>query len=69
MAKKIFSIEVEAVQATRNKNGSQINFGKQLQKVDNGIAAREAVMFNVVDPKLSAAIEPGKKYTVTITEE
>lgn len=69
MAKKVFSIQIECFQANKNKNGSQVAFANNVQQTDKGPAARHAISVNVPDQKLAEQLTPGKKYTVTITEE
>ena len=69
MAKKLFDIKLECFQANRNKNGSQITLSGKVETTERGPASRQAV--NIVDPdsKLSSLMTPGKKYTVTVTED
>lgn len=69
MAKKVFSTQIECLQANKGKNGAQIMFANNVQQTKEQVTAREVVNISTGDTKVAEALTPGKKYTVTITEE
>lgn len=69
MAKEILKKKFECFNSSRTKQNSNVVLANQVTTTDKGPAARQAI--NIVDPdvKLAGLFEPGKKYTVTITED
>jgi len=69
MAKKVYEKKFECFNSNKNKTGSTVTLAANVQQTDKGPATRTAV--NILDPDLEIAtnFKPGKKYTVTITEE
>lgn len=68
MGKKIYSIEIECLQANRNKTNSTIVFANNVQQTEQGPASNTGVNFNVPDKKLSLDLDTGKKYLISIHE-
>ncbi len=69
MAKQVLSIRSECFAANKNKQGSNIVLAVNVQETEKGPVTRTAVNIVIPDTDAASKFSPGKKYTVTITED
>jgi hypothetical protein len=74
MAKVLLTFKGKCFNVGKTHRGTSLQFARNVEKTDKGPAAREVVVFNVLDKDVANALEvvdsnmKGKEYTITITE-
>jgi len=70
MAKKVLEIKaVECFSSNKGIGTSNVTLALNVQQTDKGPASSTAIHLNIPDQKAAGNFEPGKKYTVTVTED
>lgn len=69
MAKELFVFKAKCFSATKNQNGTALQFAKSVENTERGAMAKEAAAINVKDQKICDLFDVSEKeYEIVVRE-